>query len=206
MHQISYGGLIIPELLVDNDWTGLYILHAQACQLSGNLELAISLIEQVLEPHGGLPHGAEADHVKLWRLLCRLYVESGRLQKAITTLENLVPQVQSSLPRQHEQIIGLKSDLIHYYQPAKRKEDAITISDEVLGEEDGHFNVSDTQQVTAWIEFAHSLRHCGRAEDGLRLLENISSDMSLQLVGRHPEWSAVQAEIARTYAANGRVT
>ena len=157
-------------------------------------EAALSTITSDLEHM----HGADA--------IASAYESAGRLEKAITLYEQVLPDSIRVLGEDHPNTLASRNNLAYAYESAGRLEEAITLYEQVLADRIRVLGEDHPDTLTSRNNLAGAYRAVGRLTEAIALFEQVLPD-SIRVLGEdHPNTLVLRNNLAGAYLSAERIT
>ena len=136
--------------------------------------------------------------------LADTYVQTGRLDEAITLYEQILEDYARVLGENHPQTLSACNDLATCYQEAGRLDEAITLFEQVITDSTRIFGDDHPNTLTLRNNLANCHLQAGRFVEAIQLYEQAATGRARVLGDNHSLTLSTRNSLADAYEAAGR--
>ncbi|KAL5351856.1 hypothetical protein ACLOAV_003718 [Pseudogymnoascus australis] len=172
---------------------------------NGEVEMAIKLLEQVVEDQEDLPITTPR-RLASQHELARVYLaKGGKVKEAIEILEQVVKIREEVLPIAHSNRLTSQHELARVYLQNGQAERAQEIFEHVVKIREEVLSITHSDRLLSQHELGHAYLENGQFEQAIRLLEHVVKIREEVLPMSHSLRLASQHELAYAYHTDGQV-
>jgi tetratricopeptide (TPR) repeat protein len=183
----------------------LYSLQARSLSNIGEINMAVALLEQIVEIKGRILAETHPDRLSSQHSLAIAYKANGQVKEARALLEQVVEIKGRILVETHPHRLASQHALASAYEANGQVKEAIALLEYVMEIRGRILAETHPDRLASQHELARAYHANGQAKEAIALLEYVVEIKGRILAKTHPSRLVSQHALAIAYEANGQV-
>ncbi|KAH8674828.1 hypothetical protein BGZ60DRAFT_279597 [Tricladium varicosporioides] len=184
----------------------LYDLQARSLSNMGKSQMAVNLLEQVVQIHKTTLAETHPNRLASLHVLASAYQANGQVTEAIELLEQVVQIHKTTLAETHPHRLNSQHNLAMAYQANGQVTEAIKLLEQVVQIRKTTQAETHPDRLTSLHVLASAYQANGQVTEAIELLEQVVQIRKTTLAETHPDRLTSLHVLASAYQANGQVT
>lgn len=177
---------------------------ADRCLESGEVEMAIELLEEAVSTQEQLSQG-DSGRLASKHELGRAYAKDGRFLEAIKILEEVTKVRGEVLDQYHPDFLASQQELAFAHMQSGQPSEAIKILENVVTTEGAIFEQANMELLTSQHELARAYLADDKASEAATLIKHVVTVKKSTLVESHPKLLRSQIVLAEAHLMKGHI-